>query len=510
MKVTSILYSLVLLIGMVSVTVQPVSAAVNCPIAIAHRGNAYYGSPAENSMNAFKASFDSGAKWIETDLQFTKDNVAVLMHDKTVDRMTNGTGAIAQMTAAQFLSLKFDDGQSPVTLDQAIDLMMGVDGSMMLLEVKDVMTAAQEQILAARLSGLEDRILVGAFASRLADVQDVRKLNDRIKISMFAYEPPSTIPEGVSSIDMEHTYVTAAKVERLHAAGVTVRAWTPNSTTIWDNLRAMGVDAIITNKVKLNVEWLASKGCPSAPVAPAVVTYGQVSANEAVPFQTSYVDDVSMPQGTTRIVQQGSHGEKRVTYNVTYTDGVETSRTFFSEAIISEPVQQIVAVGTMPVVNPTVEYITNTDFESSLTGWGTATTTSRNSRVAGGYESSYAIRSINNSSSNTKHGFMASPAPIDGKTTFTAAGRMYDASVWVKPDVAGQRISVYMREVNPSGTTVKSKTVTLTTNSTNWQRLTATYDAAGTGNKLDIHIFATNSASQSGFVADKVSLTSTN
>ena len=66
------------------------------PPVIAHRG-ARWRAP-ENTMAAFRAARDDGARWIETDVKLTADGVPVLMHDDMVDRTTNGKGAVAAMT----------------------------------------------------------------------------------------------------------------------------------------------------------------------------------------------------------------------------------------------------------------------------------------------------------------------------------------------------------------------------------------------------------------------------
>jgi hypothetical protein len=118
----TIMSALVLTLAVVLVPMQPAGAVPGCPIAIAHRGNAFYGGPTENSIGAFNATFDAGGKWIETDVQFTSDAVPVLMHDSTVDRTTSGSGSIASMTAHRFTALTMNDGQHPPTLDQALDL----------------------------------------------------------------------------------------------------------------------------------------------------------------------------------------------------------------------------------------------------------------------------------------------------------------------------------------------------------------------------------------------------
>ena len=70
---------------------------------VSHRG-VQYQAP-ENTMPAFRLSVTNGFKFIETDVQFTSDNVPILIHDTTVDRTTDGTGAVNSFTLAQIEEL---------------------------------------------------------------------------------------------------------------------------------------------------------------------------------------------------------------------------------------------------------------------------------------------------------------------------------------------------------------------------------------------------------------------
>ena len=69
----------------------------------AHRG--WCAAYPENTMEAFRAAAELGVDQIETDIRVTKDGELVLIHDKTVDRTTNGTGLVNQMTLAQLREL---------------------------------------------------------------------------------------------------------------------------------------------------------------------------------------------------------------------------------------------------------------------------------------------------------------------------------------------------------------------------------------------------------------------
>ena len=70
----------------------------------AHRAD-YVFAP-ENSIQALENAIYFGADLIETDVRLTKDGHVVMMHDYTVDRMTNGTGRVSELTLAEIKKLK--------------------------------------------------------------------------------------------------------------------------------------------------------------------------------------------------------------------------------------------------------------------------------------------------------------------------------------------------------------------------------------------------------------------
>ena len=69
------------------------------PLVMAHRGDAVHAP--ENTFAAFQLALERGADLLETDLWFTQDGVLVCHHDRTLDRVTDSTGAIPEMTLAQ-------------------------------------------------------------------------------------------------------------------------------------------------------------------------------------------------------------------------------------------------------------------------------------------------------------------------------------------------------------------------------------------------------------------------
>src|SRR5215216_7029064 len=69
---------------------------------IAHRGGPT--NAPENTLAAFRNAITHGADWLEFDVQMTKDGALVVIHDETVDRTTDGTGAVGNQTLEQIRS----------------------------------------------------------------------------------------------------------------------------------------------------------------------------------------------------------------------------------------------------------------------------------------------------------------------------------------------------------------------------------------------------------------------
>jgi glycerophosphoryl diester phosphodiesterase len=91
----------------------------------AHRGRMSDAVP-ENTLQSFQGTVASVPAFLEIDIARTSDGVLVLMHDDTVDRTTNGHGAVREMTSTEFAALQIDDppgvrGFEPATLLQALE-----------------------------------------------------------------------------------------------------------------------------------------------------------------------------------------------------------------------------------------------------------------------------------------------------------------------------------------------------------------------------------------------------
>lgn len=149
--------------------------------AINHRG--YNMIAPENTMPAFKLSKEMGFDWVETDISFTSDNVPVLLHDGTIDRTSDGTGAINSMTYAQVEEYDFGSWKSAeytgtkiATLAELLDFCKK-SGMRAYLELKSFGSGEANVKACAKLVqeyGLEDKMIWVSFGSlSLQYIRDV-------------------------------------------------------------------------------------------------------------------------------------------------------------------------------------------------------------------------------------------------------------------------------------------------------------------------------------------------
>jgi glycerophosphoryl diester phosphodiesterase len=134
---------------------------------ISHRGE-HLAHP-ENTLPAFQAAINSGADFFELDVRTTSDGRLVLMHDRTVDRTTNGKGTIRQMTLEQVRGLDISGAKVP-TFEEALNLAHGRIG--VYVDCKDL--APADLITALEKTDMLDKVVIYGGAGFLKSVQALR------------------------------------------------------------------------------------------------------------------------------------------------------------------------------------------------------------------------------------------------------------------------------------------------------------------------------------------------
>jgi glycerophosphoryl diester phosphodiesterase len=136
------------------------------PLIIAHRGDSAHRP--ENTLVSFKSALDLGADLLELDVQLSKDGQVVVIHDGSVDRTTDGTGRVADMTFAELRKLsagypeRFGDkyaSERIPTLAEALTLARG--RAKVMIEIK------KESVTDAEDDGIEAKTIAGVREARI-------------------------------------------------------------------------------------------------------------------------------------------------------------------------------------------------------------------------------------------------------------------------------------------------------------------------------------------------------
>lgn len=227
------------------------------PMIIAHRG--YSGAFPENTLIALREAIKLGIDGIEVDARITSDGAVVLMHDETVDRTTNGTGKVRELTLAQIGALdagswKGSDfvGEAVPTLLEALNQLP--DDMVMYVEIKPA-DAAREVVDVILKSGASERVVICSFhASVIKEVSRLYPKLPKVLISgsckdmnEFKRLIETALECGANGLSIHYGSVSAQFVRYAHQRSIGVIAWTVNDLKILSEMLAFGVDAIVTD-----------------------------------------------------------------------------------------------------------------------------------------------------------------------------------------------------------------------------------------------------------------------
>ena len=246
------------------------------PIGLAHRGGALHADNVdlENTLAAFRTAVRLGYRYLETDVHATADGRLLAFHDTHLDRVTDGTGAIAQLPYAAVREARINGTEEiPLLahlLEEFPDARINID----------VKAAGAIGPLVRTISehNAVDRVCVGSFSERrLRAVR--RALGPRLATAAgqvgvaalrFAPTPVSQLlstPSPVLQIPPQHTVagrqvtlVTPALVKRVHRLGKHLHVWTIDDRDEMHRLLDLGVDGIVSDRIDILAEVLAERG----------------------------------------------------------------------------------------------------------------------------------------------------------------------------------------------------------------------------------------------------------
>ncbi len=248
-------------------------------IAMAHRGGALHPEipGTENTLHAFRHAVALGYRYLETDVHATSDGVLLAFHDAALDRVTDGVGLLADLTAEQVALARIAEVHAVPTMAELLaefpECRFNID-----LKSKGAVAPLAELL---DQSAAHDRVCVGSFsAQRLQAFR--RASSGRVATAAVPSEVARArfgpwVPRlraAVLQVPWRHkrrriAVTTPEFVRRAHRAGLHVHVWTGDEPSRWvsiddaesmHTLLDMGVDGLITDRTDVLKDVLISRG----------------------------------------------------------------------------------------------------------------------------------------------------------------------------------------------------------------------------------------------------------
>jgi glycerophosphoryl diester phosphodiesterase len=232
-------------------------------LAFAHRGGAAYAPNLgrENTLHAFGQAVALGYRYLETDVHATADGGLLAFHDPLLDRVTDGSGAVAERTAIELAEVRIG-GRDPIpTFVELLEAFPGVRFNV------DAKADLAVDLLADAIAAHDayDRVCVGSFSpARLHRLR--RRLGARVPTAassrgvvlhrfapwltrvLDSPAPALQIPTHVQVGRRTVRITTPGLVRAAHRRGKQVHVWTVDDQPTIERLVDLGVDGIFTDR----------------------------------------------------------------------------------------------------------------------------------------------------------------------------------------------------------------------------------------------------------------------
>jgi glycerophosphoryl diester phosphodiesterase len=247
-----------------------ISPKIRPPWVIAHRG--YRQKYPENTPAAFQAALAAGAAMIEVDVMFSGDRQPVVIHDPTLERTTNGHGAVSDYTmeelkrldAGSWFDAKFA-GQRLPELSEVLDLVNGrtranIEIKAHAYEHHHPPDAIEKQIVEmVKHKKMQDSVLISSFEINI--LVQIASMDDPPAIALISQTAASRrIVDVCSHLKMfswhpNQLIVTPQQVNRMHAASLKVFPFNVNTFEEYAKMIDMRVDGVITDDPVVAYKW---------------------------------------------------------------------------------------------------------------------------------------------------------------------------------------------------------------------------------------------------------------
>ncbi len=230
------------------------------PMLIAHRGGA--AEAPENTLASFRHAIELGCKYVELDVQMTRDSHLVVIHDERVDRTTNGQGAVQEMSFEELRHLdagvRFSEsfkGEKIPTLREVLELCAD-NGVGVVVELKspELNPGVEEKVVALIgemwLRGAEN---IWCISFHHEAIRRMRTLDPTLALGYLYMPDVADFAQADDVVQAVCPYYASAlahpeQVEAAHRKGKFVFVYTVNSEEDMRRLGEIGVDGLVSDR----------------------------------------------------------------------------------------------------------------------------------------------------------------------------------------------------------------------------------------------------------------------
>ncbi|MFE0728726.1 glycerophosphodiester phosphodiesterase [Streptomyces antibioticus] len=212
-------------------------------LTIGHRG--VMGVEPENTLRSFAAAEQAGLDAIELDLHVSRDGALVVMHDPDVDRTTDGSGTIADLTLAELRALDAGRGERVPVFEEVLDAVT----LPLQAEIKDIQAA---RVLAEviRERDLADRVEVSSFHD--AAVTEMSRLVPGIRTALIGSRygldiVDRAVDAGAATVCLNLRRLTLEIVEEARKRDLRIIAWVVNTQEQLRLVHTLELDGVTTD-----------------------------------------------------------------------------------------------------------------------------------------------------------------------------------------------------------------------------------------------------------------------
>ncbi|MEO7446630.1 MAG: glycerophosphodiester phosphodiesterase [Humibacillus sp.] len=249
------------------------------PLALAHRGGALFppNLGLENTLTAFGNAVALGYTHLETDVHLTRDGRLVAFHDSRLDRVSDRTGRLPDLTWDEVRAARLGQGTGQDWIPRLDDVLDAFDGVCLNIDLKAPGTAGPLwQLIESR--GLHDRVCVGSFHQR--ELSQFRRLaRGRVAtaagvagtallrlspawLTALLRSPGDVlqVPASVLVAGRRLPLVTTGFIDAAHRHDKQVHVWTVDDPDEMHRLLDLGVDGLVSDRIDLLKDVLLARG----------------------------------------------------------------------------------------------------------------------------------------------------------------------------------------------------------------------------------------------------------